>query len=38
MGGRNRATASGIEFERLPLPKALLARLRGTEAKLRAID
>ena len=38
MGGRNRATASGIEFERLPLPKALLARLRETEAKLRAID
>ena len=38
MGGRNRTTARGIEFERLPLPPALLARLRVTEEKLRAIE
>ena len=38
MGGRNRTTERGIEFERLPLPPALLTRLRATEEKLRAIE
>ena len=37
MGGRNRMTPGGVEFERLPLPKALLDRLKETEEKLRAI-
>lgn len=37
MGGRNRATPTGIEFERLPLPESLLARLRETERKLKEI-
>ena len=38
MGGRNRMTGSGVEFERLPLPRALLQRLRETEKKLKAIQ
>ena len=37
MGCRNRLGQNGPEMERLPLPEALLARLRETEAKLRAI-
>lgn len=37
MGGRNRMTPMGVEFERLPLPEELLARLRETEKKLHAI-
>ena len=37
MGGRNRLTARGVEFERLPLPAALVERLRETEEKLKAI-
>ena len=37
MGGRNRETPMGVEFERLPLPEELLARLRETEKKLHAI-
>ena len=37
MGGRNRKTPMGVEFERLPLPEELLARLRETEKKLHAI-
>lgn len=37
MGGRNRTTPSGIEFERLPLPESLLLRLRETERKLKEI-
>ena len=38
MGGRNRTTDGGIEFERLPLPGALRERLQETEEKLRAIE
>ena len=38
MGAHNRATSSGTELERLALPDALMARLRETERKLRAID
>ncbi len=38
MGARNRATSAGTELERLALPDALMARLRETERKLRAID
>ena len=37
MGGRNRLTGRGVEFERLPLPGALLERLKETEEKLKAI-
>lgn len=37
MGGRNRMTPMGVEFERLPLPEELLARLRETEKKLHVI-
>ena len=37
MGGRNRLTDRGVEFERLPLPGALVDRLRETEKKLKAI-
>lgn len=37
MGGRNRMTEAGVEFERLPLPRALLQRLKETEKKLKAI-
>ena len=37
MGGRNRLTDRGVEFERLPLPEALLDRLKETEEKLKAI-
>ena len=37
MGGRNRLTDRGVEFERLPLPGALLDRLKETEEKLKAI-
>lgn len=37
MGGSNRETPMGVEFERLPLPEELLARLRETEKKLHAI-
>lgn len=37
MGGRNREAPMGVEFERLPLPEELLARLRETEKKLHAI-
>ena len=38
MGGRNRMTPGGVEFERLPLPRALLDRLKVTEEKLKAIQ
>ena len=38
MGGRNRTTDGGIEFERLPLPGALRERLQETEEKLRGIE
>ena len=38
MGARNRVTPTGIELERLPLPRALIDRLRATEERLRAID
>ena len=38
MGGRNRMTPGGVEFERLPLPRALLDRLKETEEKLKAIQ
>ena len=38
MGARNRVTPTGIELERLPLPRALMDRLRATEERLRAID
>ena len=38
MGGRSRMTPGGVEFERLPLPKTLLERLRETEEKLKAIS
>ena len=38
MGGRNRLTARGVEFERLPLPAALISRLKETEEKLKAIQ
>ena len=38
MGARNRVTPTGIELERLPLPQALMDRLRATEERLRAID
>ena len=37
MGCRNRLGPSGPEIERLALPEELLARLRETEEKLRAI-
>ena len=37
MGCRNRLGQNGPEIERLPLPEALLQRLRETEAKLKAI-
>ena len=37
MGGRNRLTDRRVEFERLPLPGALLDRLKETEEKLKAI-
>ena len=37
MGGRNRLTDRGVEFERLPLPGALISRLKETEEKLKAI-
>ena len=37
MGCRNRLGPSGPELERLALPEELLARLRETEEKLRAI-
>ncbi len=37
MGGRNRLTGRGVEFERLPLPAALVDRLKETEKKLKAI-
>ena len=37
MGCRNRLGQSGPEIERLPLPEALLQRLRETEEKLHAI-
>ena len=38
MGGRNRMTPGGVEFERLSLPRALLDRLKETEEKLKAIQ
>ena len=38
MGGRNRMTPGGVEFERLPLPRTLLDRLKETEEKLKAIQ
>ncbi len=38
MGGRNRMTPGGVEFERLSLPRALLDRLKETEKKLKAIQ
>lgn len=38
MGGRNRMMPGGVEFERLPLPRALLDRLKETEEKLKAIQ
>ena len=38
MGARNRVTPTGIELERLPLPRALMDRLHATEERLRAID
>ena len=37
MGCRNRLGPNGPELERLALPEELLARLRETEEKLRAI-
>lgn len=37
MGVRNRVAPNGIEVERLPLPEALLARIRETMEQLRAI-
>ena len=37
MGVRNRVASNGIEVERLPLPEALLERIRGTMADLKAI-
>ena len=37
MGCKNRLTAAGVEVEQLPLPLALLQRLRETMEKLRAI-
>ena len=37
MGARNRLGANGLEIERLPLPEALLQRIRETAEKLRAI-
>ena len=37
MGCKNRLTAAGVEVEQLPLPPALLQRLRETMEKLRAI-
>ena len=38
MGCKNRLTPAGIEVEQLPLPEALLARIRETAEKLRAIS
>ena len=35
MGGRNRMTPGGVEFERLPLPRTLLDRLKETERKIK---
>ena len=37
MGVRNRVAPNGIEVERLPLPEALLTRIRETMEQLRAI-
>ena len=37
MGCKNRLSPAGIEVEQLPLPEALLARIRETAEKLRAI-
>ncbi|MDE7245296.1 MAG: lactate dehydrogenase [Oscillospiraceae bacterium] len=37
MGARNRIAANGPDLERLPLPDALLARLRETAEQLRKI-
>ena len=38
MGVRNRLAANGPEIERLPLPEALLERLRETMEGLRAVE
>ena len=38
MGVRNRLAANGPEMERLPLPEALLERLRETMEGLRAVE
>lgn len=38
MGVKNRTTSRGQEHEILPLPEALLARIRASEASLRAIN
>ena len=37
MGCKNRLTGAGVEVEQLPLPEALLSRIRETADKLRAI-
>lgn len=37
MGARNRLAENGLEIERLPLPEALLQRIRETAEKLHAI-
>ena len=37
MGCKNRLGPAGVELEQLPLPEALLARIRETAEKLRAI-
>ena len=38
MGVKNRTTSRGQKHEILPLPEALLARIRASEASLRAIN
>ena len=37
MGCKNRLTDAGVEIEQLPLPPALLARIRETAEQLRSI-
>ena len=38
MGCKNRLTPAGIAVEQLPLPEALLSRIRETAEKLRSIS
>ena len=38
MGCKNRDAQNGVEIERLPLPEALVSRIRETAARLRQVE